>query len=232
MDTHPTPSSPLGDDEIAELGQLLDSIEGPLEPLDISALDGYLCAVLLQPRPVPPSEWLRWVCDSEAGQPVPGLAARRIADLVLRRHAELDRAIASRQWFDPWVFEVDDDDGDDGTADLPPAALVQPWVAGFSMATQRFPELLAMADPALVEPLAVLYAVFDPDDLEDADGLRELIETLEPPGDLAEAVEDLVRSVLLIADVSRPRAPASRAGGSRRPGRGASSRSGRPRPPR
>ncbi|MGA1288505.1 MAG: YecA family protein [Rubrivivax sp.] len=231
MDTHPTPPSPLSDDDIAELGQCLDAIEEPLEPIDISALDGYLCAVLLQPRPVPATEWLRWVCDSEEGRPAPGPTARRIAELAQRRHAELDRAIASRQWFDPWVFEFDDESGDEGTADLPPAALVQPWVAGFSMATQRFPDLLALADPALLEPLAVLYAVFDPEDLEDADGLRELIDTLEPPADLAEAVEDLVRSVLLIADVSRPRAPAARTGGGRRGARGAPARPGRPRSP-
>lgn len=232
MDTHPTPSSPLSDDDIAELGQCLDSIAEPFEPLDISALDGYLCGVLLQPRPVAAADWLRWVCDSEQGKPVAGPAARRIGELAQRRHAELDRAIATRQWFDPWVFEFDEEEVDDGAADLPPAALVQPWVAGFSMATQRFPDLLATADPALVEPLAVLYAVFDPEDLEDADGLRELIETLEPPADLAEAVEDLVRSVLLMADVSRPRAPAPRAGGARRAGRGVPPRSAKTRSPR
>ena len=232
MDTQRPPSRPLSDADIAELGQLLDSIEEPLEPLDISALDGYLCAVLLQPRPVPMAEWVRWVCDSESGNPVPGSAAQRISELAQRRHAELDRAISSRQWFDPWVFEVEDEDEGDEAADLPPTALVQPWVAGFSLATQRFPGLLATGDPALVEPLAVLYVVFDAEDLEDADGLRELIETLEPPADLAEAVEDLVRSVLLIADVTRPRAPASRAGGPRRPGRGATPRAGKPRPAR
>ena len=108
MDTQRPPSRPLSDADIAELGQLLDSIEEPLEPLDISALDGYLCAVLLQPRPVPMAEWVRWVCDSESGNPVPGSAAQRISELAQRRHAELDRAISSRQWFDPWVFEVED----------------------------------------------------------------------------------------------------------------------------
>jgi uncharacterized protein len=33
-----------------------------------------------------------------------------------------------------------------------------------------------------------------------------VIETIEPPADLAEAVQDLVRAVMLIADVTRPRA--------------------------
>jgi uncharacterized protein len=56
----------------------------------------------------------------------------------------------------------------------------------------------------VAEPLAVLYRSFDPDDLEDADELLALIEELEPPADLAEAVEALVNSVLLLADVTRP----------------------------
>ena len=42
------------------------------------------------------------------------------------------------------------------------------------------------------------------DDLEDADELIETIDSLEPPADLAEAVEGLVRATLLLADVGRP----------------------------
>jgi len=32
-----------------------------------------------------------------------------------------------------------------------------------------------------------------------------MIETLEPPRDLSQAVEDLVRSLMLITDATRPR---------------------------
>ena len=205
-------ATPLSDDEVSELEQLLDSLPGPLEPLDISALDGYLCGVLLQPRPVPAAQWLRWVGDVEGQALPPGPQAERLALLAQRRHAELDRAISQRQWFDPWVFEVDDED-------LAPSDLTLPWVAGFAAAMDHFDGLMALDHPGLQEPLAVLYAAFDPDDLEDADELLTLIETLEPPATLAEAVEDLVRSVLLLADVSRPRAPPGRPGGHRaRPG--------------
>jgi uncharacterized protein len=79
----------------------------------------------------------------------------------------------------------------------------------------RFSGLMAMDHPGLLEPLAILYAGFDPDDLEDADELLAVIETLEPPSSLGEAVEDLVRSVLLLADISRPRS----GGPARRPRR-------------
>ncbi len=70
--------------------------------------------------------------------------------------------------------------------------------------------MLQIDDPALHEPLAVLYAHFDPDDLDDADELRPLIDEIEPPDSLSEAVQDLVRCTLLLADVSRPRSPAPR----------------------
>ena len=64
----------------------------------------------------------------------------------------------------------------------------------------------------LREALATLYRHFDADDLEDDgdDELAALIDELEPPTDSAEAVEDLVRCTLLLADETRPRAPRRR----------------------
>jgi uncharacterized protein len=207
------PATPVSDAELTELEQLLDSLPAPLEPLDISALDGYLCGVLLQPQPVPASQWLRWVGDVEGQALPPGPQAQRLATLAQRRHAELEHAIAQRQWFDPWVFEVD---AQADAQDLSASDLTLPWVAGFAAAMDRFGGLMAMGHPGLLEPLAILYAGFDPDDLEDADELLAVIETLEPPSSLSEAVEDLVRSVLLLADISRPR-PSGPARRARRP---------------
>ena len=43
--------TPLDDKDLGRLGALLDALPAPLEPLDESALDGFLCGVLLQPRP-------------------------------------------------------------------------------------------------------------------------------------------------------------------------------------
>lgn len=169
--------------------------------------------MLLQPQPLPPARWLGFVHDVEGRAAPPGLALDELHALAARRHAELERAIAARQWFDPWVAPPDDEDA-------PPSDSVLPWVAGFAAAVEAFPALTALDDPALVEPLALLYLHFDPDDLEDADALAAVIETLEPPADLAEAVQDLVRAVMLIADVSRPRTvPKTRPAPARRPGR-------------
>jgi uncharacterized protein len=200
----------MTDAEVAELDALLARVPPPLDALDTCALDGFLCGVLLQPKTIALERWWPWVVDVDArpwpaGADPQGLASLR--HLVLRRHTELDRCIETRQWFDPWVYEIDD-------PTLTAAQMTLPWVAGFATAMDQFPELMALEEPALMEPLAVLYAAFDPQDLEEADELLALIDTLEPPATLSEATEDLVRSVLLLADVTRPvRArPASRSG--------------------
>ena len=190
------PAAALSDAEMAQLERLLDRIPAPAEPLDVMMLDGFLCGVLLQPRPVPEAQWWRHVVDVD-GRSIPlGFDDEPLRVLVRRRHAELDQAIRERQWFDPWVFELDDDED--------PLQAVMPWVAGFATAMEFFPALMRSDAAETAEPLAVLYRSFDPEDLEDADDLLEMIEQLEPPADLAEAVEGLVNSVLLLADVTRP----------------------------
>lgn len=196
--------------EIDELQDLLDAVPAPLEALDVATLDGFLCGVIVQPRRIVPERWLPFVTDGD-GRPLPaGFDARRLRELAVRREAELRRAIERREWFDPRVFELEDatatatatDDEDEGGADVD---AVYPWVAGFAAAMEIFPGLLEGDDDAVVEPLALIYRHLDPDDLEDADALLAEIESLEPPADLAAAVEELVRATLLLADVARDR---------------------------
>jgi uncharacterized protein len=185
-------------------------------------IDGFLCGVLLQPQPVPSTRWLPFVTDSDGRLLPRGFDATRLHALVQRRHAELDAAIGLRRWFDPWVFELDDDaaepgpagsdDGDDDDDTAPPSIdAVYPWVAGFATALETFPGLMALDAAALTEPLALVYRHLAPDDLEDADELLAEIESLEPAADLSQAVEELVRATLLLADVSRPLRQAPRA---------------------
>jgi uncharacterized protein len=187
--------TPLSDREIEELERLLDTVPAPLEPLDVSSLDGFLCGVLVQPERVPRERWLACITDQE-GRALPrGFDAARLHALAQRRHAELDAAIEGRRWFDPWVFELDDAD---------PAGAVFPWVAGIAAAFELFPGVMRLPAADTLEPLALLYRHLDADDLEDADELIAEIETLEPAADLEEAVEGLVRATLLLADLTRP----------------------------
>jgi uncharacterized protein len=211
---------PLAEVELDELQDLLDRVPAPLEPLDVSMLDGFLCGVLLQPQRIAESRWLPHVTDVD-GRALPGgFDAARLHSLVRRRHAELDDAIGQRQWFDPWVFELEDADApelEDEEAAPGPIEAVVPWVAGFATAQEFFPALMRLDAQALTEPLALLYRHLDADDLEDAEDLLEEIDSLEPPIDLAEAVEGLVRATLLLADVSRPVAAAPRSAAPARP---------------
>ncbi len=205
------PPAPLSEADIDTLQALLDQVPAPLEPLDVSMLDGFLCGVLLQPDEIPVSHWFPHVCDADGRALPPRFNATRLHALVMRRHGELRDAIRRREWFDPWVFELTDevgnpsDDADDvgGEFDSDHGA-VYPWVAGFAAAMEWFPALMQADASALTEPLALLYRHLDPDDLEDADALLEEIDSLEPPADLTESVEGLVRATLLLADISQP----------------------------
>lgn len=200
-------SETFSEADLARLQALLDALPAPLEPLDVSMLDGYLCGVLLQPEPVPLAAWLPPLLDTE-NRPTPARVDDELLALLRRRHKELNVAIAGRQWFDPWIFELDETDD--------PSETVLPWVAGFAHALDAHPALMRLPEEPLLEPLAAIYLHLDPDDLEDADALLEEIDSLEPPADLEEAVEGLVSAVLMLADVSRPQKPAARPGA--RPG--------------
>ena len=207
------PSAPLAEADIDTLQALLDEVPAPLEPLDVSMLDGFLCGVLIQPDEIPVSHWFPHVCDADGRALPPRFNATRLHALVMRRHGELRDAIRRREWFDPWVFELTDetgnpsDDADEGDGEFDSdQGAVYPWVAGFAAAMEWFPALMQADAAALTEPLALLYRHLDPDDLEDADALLEEIDSLEPPADLTESVEGLVRATLLLADISQPQA--------------------------
>ena len=208
----------LSEADLERLQELLDALPAPLEPLDVSMADGYLCGVLLQPEAVPLERWLPALLDTE-GRPLPARVNDELVALLRRRHKELNMAIIGRQWFDPWVFELDED--------ASPSETVLPWVAGFAHALDAHPALMKLPEEPLLEPLAALYLHLDPDDLEDADALLEEIESLEPPVDLEQAVEGLVSAVLMLADVSRPLKPQQTAAGRVGPGRSRPRQTGR-----
>jgi uncharacterized protein len=188
-----------------EVEDVLGKLPAQFEPLDACALDGFLAGLLLQPRRIEAARWLPFVHDPQ-GRPAPTAlqaepSLQRLQQLAVRRHEQLDRAIEARQWFDPWVFELD--------APATAADAVLPWIEGWAAALEAFPALLQGQQPALREPLAALFCYFDPDDLDDVDDIADLLAEMAPAQTLEDAVEDLVRNTLLIADVTRPlrRAP-------------------------
>jgi uncharacterized protein len=194
------PRAPVGAAEPVDpvaLAETIDAWSGPGAPLPLPMLDGFLVGTLLQPRRVPFERCWPALFDGEPPPPR-GPAAEALHDALRRRHTALDDAIERRQWFDPWILEPSEG--------ATPHDAVYPWVAGFAHAMATFEDLGDTDDPAFDEPLALLYQHLDPDDLEEADTLLELIGALAEPQDLAEAVEQLVRATLLIADETRPQA--------------------------
>src|ERR1700674_5735445 len=101
----PIKSGPLIDQEIEELDAFLLSDDGLENAMDVSGLDGFLCAVLSGPNVIMPSEWMRWVWDSAEGKQSPEFTsakqAQRILDLLLR-HAN-DIAVTLTQF--PQYYE-------------------------------------------------------------------------------------------------------------------------------
>ncbi|MEJ7138577.1 YecA family protein [Amphibiibacter pelophylacis] len=204
------PLPPLDDDALQRLDDLLQRITPDDGAFDLSALDGFLVGVALQPRPVPPAQWLPFLHDAD-GRPWPegarshaglNLAQRdELARSAHQRLAQLQQAIRERQWFDPWLMADPEDEDDLGGA-------VAAWVAGFSVATNAFEGLLSAGGSAkaqqMVDALALLYRHLDPDDVDLEPELQDAIEALEPPMQAEDLVEDLVCATLLLADISQP----------------------------
>src|SRR4051812_23194145 len=113
----PAQSTDLTDAEFAELDERLAATPEPLEPLDAVMLDGYLCGVIVQPVLLEPATWLAHVFDFD-GRPLPDDVdtawKERTTALILRRHGALNRSLAEDGWFDPLVFEIEDDDSGTG----------------------------------------------------------------------------------------------------------------------
>ena len=99
----------LTDAEFIELDELLAATPEPLQPLDASMLDGYLCGVIVQPRLIEADEWMANIFDYDGGLLPEGVDPawlERLTVLVNRRHAALKQDLAEDGWFDPVVLDM------------------------------------------------------------------------------------------------------------------------------
>ncbi len=214
-------STDLLDSEFAELDELLATTPKPLQALDASMLDGYLCGVLVQPRLIDIDEWLPNIFDYDGGvlpEDVDAVWLARIRELVERRHAALNKSMVEDGWFDPVVLDLDetaepeevpaDEDAEQAQARATYANMslisrtLMPWVAGFQHAALCFPELADMDNDAVMAALARLYRHLP----AETDEEKEVVATLDrehPLKDIDEAVEELVVTVADLCDLTQ-----------------------------
>ena len=220
-----TRNTDLTDAEFADLDELLASTPAPLQALDASMLDGYLCGVLVQPRLIEIDEWLPNIFDYDGGllpdDADPAWLAK-VRELVERRHAALNRQLVEDGWFDPVVLDLDEDEeapeAAAAPADDPEQAAAEetyagmskisrtlmPWVAGFQHACLCFPDLAEMDDEAVMAAMARLYRHLP----AETDEEKEIVATLDrehPLKDLDDAIEEMVVSVADLCDLTEQR---------------------------
>lgn len=211
----------LTDTEFAELDELLATTPEPLQALDASMLDGYLCGVLVQPRLIDADEWLPNIFDYDGGvlpDDVDPAWLARIRELVERRHSALNKQMVEDGWFDPVVLDLEESDEPEAVPEDEDAEAKQarktyegmslisrtlmPWVAGFQHAALCFPELMDMTNDAVMAALARLYRHLP----AETDEEREVVATLDrehPLKDIDEAVEELVVTVADLCDLTQ-----------------------------
>ena len=214
--------APLSDRELAELDDALAALPDEREPLDVAMLDGFLTGIALFPVDLDEADWMPWVFDAQENEPlVPGDAARaeRVLGLVRRHRATIAAHIAAREAFDPYVVVFDDE------ADAPAWRGLRfpglgPWALGFAEAIDAFPLADDDGDDADAVDEAIVHIIrhlpVDPDDTREAARAlardRATIDADIPLDDLEHAVDELMASVMAIADITRPRVPVERDG--------------------
>ena len=80
--------------------------------MDVSGLDGFLCAVLSGPNVIMPSEWMRWVWDFTEGKQSPKFTsekqAQRILDLLMRHANDIAVTLTQfPQYYEPLFLKRD-----------------------------------------------------------------------------------------------------------------------------
>lgn len=168
-----SPLDPLSDDELSALDDQLADLPGD-GALNIEALDGYLCGLLLSPQPLaerPGADWLPLIWSSEGAEADPfgsGKQRKRLVLAVLRHLRALDHELHQNpQAWEPILSVAEDDEGEWVDA--------LDWCAGFMLAVDLDAEAWAprLQDPEwaeLLAPIALLGA--DEETLTDADRAR------------------------------------------------------------
>jgi len=208
----------LTNTEIDELDSLLQQAPEPLKALDVVSLDGYLCAVAVQPRIVSPEDWLARALDTEGSRwPAAGTDEAwlaRVKALMQRRFEALVRGLAEEGGFDPVVSDLaaaqeqvpdgargesqDEALSDEDLADLPTySGPLMYWASGFLYGAQTFEGLMGHPDDAVHHAISRILRHLPVQN----EGERTLVTELArqaPLRDDAHAIDDTVEAAVTL----------------------------------
>lgn len=205
----------LTNHEIDELDQLLQQAPAPLQPLDVVSLDGYLCAVAVQPRIVPPADWLARALDTDGTRWPPAdldeAWLTRLRALVQRRYEALVRGMSEEGFFDPVVTDLSGVADPEGASTETPAEEEDPaiaalaahsralvyWASGFLYGAQTFEGLMEHPDDAVHIAMSRILRHLPPETDEDRALVAELDEQVPLRSD-THAIEDTVEAAVTL----------------------------------
>jgi len=174
-------TQPLTEDDLDELDAFLMSDEMPEEGMDISTLDGFLAAIVLNPNMIMPSQWLPWVWDMENAEESPEFAsieeASRISGYIMRHYNMVLQSI-DRGWFEPLLFSLAQPDGSEFYD-------AEGWCAGFMLGVSMFPDIwqpVLENYPEMIGPMVLL-------------GTEDGWDILESGGDNKRATQEAYESI-------------------------------------
>ncbi len=209
----------LNNAELDELDALLQQAPDPLDPLDVVALDGYLCAVAVQPRIVPPADWLARALDTDGSRWPPAEIdpawLARVQGLLQRRFEALVRGLSEDRVFDPVVSDTgqrsqtgpdgdrqDQAEPDELESKVPPhSRALLSWASGFLYGAQVFESLIEHPDDAVHLAMSRILRHLPPDTDEDRELVAEL-DRQQPLQSESQAIEDAVDAAVTLWDLT------------------------------
>ena len=128
---------PLTDEDINQLDDLLATSSCGEDTFDVSMLDGFLSAIaLLNPPLKEDSEWYPYIFNEE-GSACEIDEPETVKRLITQRLQEIRAFQAQRQFYNPIIFPLEDEDGKQVTGHDGLAAL-EPWAMGFYNALAQY----------------------------------------------------------------------------------------------
>ncbi len=148
----------LNNADLDALNALMARTPPPLEPMDAVMIDGWLAGIAVQPRIVPIAEWLPGVFDVQGRALPPGhdpAWLTRCRALIERRFEVLNADLADDAWFDPVIVDIETTPptSEYEAPQTDAARVLGPWLAGFQLALERFPQLRRLEDRRVDEAL-------------------------------------------------------------------------------